>query len=267
MTMQVDLTGAAGFPLTLDTESGALTGEGAVTFGRIARRLADLKPVLFDPDGVAPGTELYSTYPLVDAGPATDVLDARDLTYSCVLLPPLKIGREFVKTQGHYHPPMPGSDVQYPEVYTHLWGEPALLLQRRRDGRADRIDDCVLIELRGGDSVTIPPGYAHILINRSRQPALIAGLYSRAFAPNYEPILRVAGAAYYLIDDEPATVPNPRYADHPPLRCLTDPAGTAFAPPDQGRTLWMSFLADPARYDFLSHAAAARRRFGTEAGS
>jgi glucose-6-phosphate isomerase, archaeal len=268
MTMQVDLTGAAGFPLTLDTESGALTGEGAVTFGRIARRLADLKPVLFDPDGVAPGTELYSTYPLVDAGPATDVLDARDLTYSCVLLPPLKIGREFVKTQGHYHPPMPGSDVQYPEVYTHLWGEPALLLQRRRDGRADRIDDCVLIELRGGDSVTIPPGYAHILINRSRQPALIAGLYSRAFAPLYDPVIRVAGGAYYLIDDAGTpVVPNPRYRDQPPLRRLTNLTGTWFAPPDPGRVLWTSFLADPARYDFLSDPTAVRRRFPQETGS
>ena len=60
--------------------------------------------------------------------------------------------------------------------------------------------------------MTIPPGYAHILINPSPQPAAIAGLYSRSFSPVYEPIVQMAGAAYYLIDDggEPV-IPNPRY--------------------------------------------------------
>ena len=41
--------------------------------------------------------------------------------------PSLKIGREFVKTQGHYHPAMPGTTIQYPEVYSHLFGEIYLL--------------------------------------------------------------------------------------------------------------------------------------------
>ena len=266
--MQVDLSDAAGFPLTLDTKSGELAAGDAIAFGRVARRLADLQSVLLESDGFSPDTEIYWTYPLVDAGPAAAALDQLELTYSCVLLPPLKIGREFAKTQGHYHPPMPGSDVQYPEVYTHLWGEPSLLLQRRRGDRAEHVDDCVLIELRRGDSVTIPPGYAHILINRSRQPAAIAGLYSRAFAPIYEPVIRVAGAAYYLIDDAVAPViPNPNYADHPPLRRLIDPTGTRFEPPDKDRTLWSSFLADPARYGFLSDPEAARHRFSEETGS
>ncbi|MGH2562215.1 MAG: glucose-6-phosphate isomerase family protein [Thermomicrobiales bacterium] len=266
--MQVDLTNAAGFPLTLDTETGELGGGGALRFSRVPRRLADLQPVLFEADGGTPDTEAYWTFPLLDAGPAAPTLDERDLTFSCVLLPPLKIGREFVKTQGHYHPPMPESDVPYPEVYTHLWGEPSLLLQRRLDDRPDRIDDCVLVELHAGDTITIPPGYAHILINRSSRPAAIAGLYSRAFAPTYDPVIRVAGAAYYLIDDAAAPViPNPRYTDHPPLRRLTDLTGTRFAPPDPGWALWTSFLADPPRYDFLSDPTAARRRFARETGS
>ena len=265
--MQVDLSSSAGFPLTLDTRSGALTGSGSICFGRIARRLADLMPVLFEPDGVAPDTELYLTCPLLDAGPATSALAQRDLTYSCVLLPPLKIGREFVKTQGHYHPPMPGSDIEYPEVYTHLCGEPDLLLQRRTKGEPSHVDDCVLVELRAGNSITIPPGYAHILINRSWQVAAIAGLYSRSFAPIYEPVNQVGGAAYYLIDDSiTPVITNPRYADHPPLRHLTELTGTTFEPPDPGRTLWASFLSDPARYDFLSDPEAARRRFARETG-
>jgi glucose-6-phosphate isomerase len=264
--MQVDLSNAAGFPLTLDTETGEIVGRGTVRFGRISRRLSDLAPVLFEADGLAPTTELYWNFPLLDAGPATAILDEHGLTFSCVLLPPLKIGREYVKTQGHYHPSMPNSDIPYPEVYTHLWGEPSLLLQRRLDDRADRVDDCALIALRDGVTVTIPPGYAHILINPSRQPAAIAGLYSRAFSPIYEPVIRMAGAAYYLIGDtDEQVIPNPRYAAHPPLQRLTDPTGTRFAPPDRDRPLWTSFLADPARYVFLSDPEAARRHFPMEA--
>jgi hypothetical protein len=75
----------------------------------------------------------------------------------------------------------------------------------------------------------------------------------------------MAGAAYYLIDDaETPVIPNPRYATHPPLQRMTDPAGTRFAPPDADQPLWTSFLADPVRYDFLADARAARRRFPSE---
>jgi hypothetical protein len=106
------------------------------------------------------------------------------------------------------------------------------------------------------------------VINPTRQPAAIAGLYSRAFAPIYEPVVRMAGAAYYLVDDaRTPVIPNPRYATHPPLQRVTNPAGTWFAPPDDARPLWTSFLADPDRYDFLSDAGAARRRFTSETGA
>src|SRR4029450_12931022 len=143
-----------------------------------------------------------------------------------------KVGREFVKSQGHYHPSMPGSTVAYPEVYTHIWGDVLLLLQRRTRDHADRLDDCVLIDLRDSGTVTIPPGYAHILINPSSQPAAIAGLYSRAFSRVSEPIARMAGAAYYVIDDAGVrAIPNARYTAPPPLRRLADSAGTPFAPP------------------------------------
>ena len=263
--MTVDLSPAAGFPLALDTEARDLIAAGDVRFGRVARRTADLVSVLLEPDGLAPAAELYWLFPLEDAGPASRVLAEAGLTFSCVLLPPLKVGREFVKSQGHYHPSMPGSALTYPEVYTHLWGEILLLLQRRAGDDADLLDDCVLIDLRDSGTVTIPPGYAHILINPSSQPAAIAGLYSRAFSPVYEPIARMAGAAYYLIDDAGVrAIPNARYTAPPPLRQLSHPAGTTFAPPDGDRPLWTSFLAEPARYDFLSYAEAARLRFPVE---
>jgi glucose-6-phosphate isomerase len=264
--MKVDLSSVAGFPLTLDVRTHEMVASGPVRFDRVARRQADLEAVLLEADGLAPTTELYWNFPLLDAGPATSLLEQTGLNFSCVLLPALRIGREYVKTQGHYHPPMPGSDISYPEVYTHLWGEPLLLLQHRSGERADLIDDCVLLELRDGATVTIPPGYAHILINPSPQPAAIAGLYSRDFLPIYEPIVQMAGAAYYLIDDGgKRLIRNSRYAAHPPIRRLDVFAGTPFQPPDGDRPLWTSFLSNPAGYSFLAQPDFARRQFALEA--
>jgi oxalate decarboxylase/phosphoglucose isomerase-like protein (cupin superfamily) len=266
--MRVDLSTAAGFPLALDVRTLEMISDGQVKLGRTARRKAELAGVLLDADGLSPATELYWNLPLVDAGPAADLLLQTGLTYSCVLLPPLKVGREFVKTQGHYHPSMAGSDIPYPEVYTHLWGEPSLLLQRRRNGRADEVDDCVLIELRDGAVVTIPPGYAHVLINPSAQPAAVAGLYSRAFTPVYQPILEMAGAAYYLVDaGDNQVLANPRYVASAPLRRMNGTADSPFEPPDAGRPLWTSFLADADRYAFLSQPERAWQRFPQETGA
>jgi glucose-6-phosphate isomerase, archaeal len=263
--VNVDLTVVAGFPSTLDVATSRLFADGPVRLGCVARCQADLASVLLDAGGLPPTSELYWTLPLLDAGPAAESLERTGLAYSCVLLPPLKIGREFVKTQGHYHPAMAGSDIPYPEVYAHLWGEPLLLLQRRSGDRSDHVDDCVLLELREGAVVTIPPGYAHVLINPTQQPVAIAGLYSRSFSPVYDPIAEMRGAAYYLIDDGGETVlANPRYPDAPPLQRLGDTEGTVFAPPDGNRPLWTSFLDDPERYAFLSQPEIARQLFTLE---
>jgi glucose-6-phosphate isomerase len=139
-------------------------------------------------------------------------------------------------------------------------------MQRRVAGQAGNLDDCVLIDMQPGQSVMVPPGYAHILINPSDQPALMAGLYSPNFTADYEPIRSMAGAAYYLVQNGGTdhTIPNQRYANYPPLRWLTDLTGTRFVPPDRHRPLWGSLMYDPQRYEILTEAAAAQRYFASE---
>jgi glucose-6-phosphate isomerase len=111
----------------------------------------------------------------------------------------------------------------------------------------------------------IPPGYAHILINPTNEPAVVAGLYSRSFKGSYDPITEMAGAAYFLLDHGgEQVVSNPRYTDRPPLRRLTNLIGTPFEPPNGNRPLWSSFLEDPSRYAFLSDPRAARLLFAVK---
>jgi glucose-6-phosphate isomerase, archaeal len=260
--MKLDLSEMAGLPLTLDTDSNQLLSGDGLVFEREARCVDELAEVLYNSDGIDPARELYWIFPLKVAGVSDAIFDRADLTYSFVLLPPGGIGSEYVKTRGHYHPEMPGSDLAYPEVYSHLSGRPYLLMQHRLGNHANQLDDCVLIDLTDGMSVMIPPGYAHILINPTDEPAVIAGLYNRSFRGLYDPISEMAGAAYFVLDEDgEKVVPNPHYTARPPLRRLANLMGTQFEPPNGSRPLWSSFLEEPARYSFLSDPEAARRQF------
>jgi glucose-6-phosphate isomerase len=201
-----------------------------------------------------------------DDGTNTPRLGAARLAFSCVLVPPSRVGREYAKTQGHYHPAMPGAGLSYPEVYTHYVGVLYLLLQRRLNGQAARLNDCVLIEMQPGGSIMVPPGYAHILINPSDTPAVMAGLYSPEFAADYRPIRSLAGAAYFLVNagGQETIVANERYELAPPLRRLVEVGTTRFAPPDDTQPLWTSFVRDPGRYRMLTDTDAALRYFPVE---
>jgi len=250
--------------MRFDTEAMEVD-TGCIRFTRDTRYRSEMQPVLYSP--VAPAESIhYWNFRLDDAGDIGPIFDQFRLTYSLVLMPPGKVGVEYVKTHGHYHSAIPGVHAGYPEVYTHLYGSLYLLLQRRKDALSDQLDDCVLYPMIPGQSITIPPGYAHIVINPSNQPGLMAGLYSRDSIHDYKPVDEMAGAAYYVIEQngQETIIANPRYTQAPPIRLMTDLGGTAFAPPEPGIPLWQSFVCDPTRYAFLFDPHACKNQFGTQ---
>ena len=111
--------------------------------------------------------------------------------------------------------------------------------------------------------MTIPPGYAHVLINPSNEPAAIAGLYGAAFKPDYEPFVEMGGAAHYLIDDNGEQfVPNPRYSRNRPVRRLTcaHESQVLVAPTAKGRCGLIS--RDPRTLRVRLEAGGGRAKFG-----
>jgi glucose-6-phosphate isomerase len=263
--LSIDLSPIAGFPLGFDTHGLDITTNRFV-FTRQARGYQNMAAVLMDPSNTDQQAELYWTYTLSTASAFTPLFEQRRLTFGLVLLPPGKMGREFIKTHGHYHSCMPGSQIGYPEVYTHYFGELYLLMQRRTAPHSTRLSDCLLYKMIPGQSIMIPPGYAHILINPSSEPGLMAGLYSLDSVHDYAPIDRMRGAGYYLVeqDGRKRIVANPCYTDLPALRDLTQADIPPFAPPDAEQPLWTSFVTDPERYGFLFDPNAARLQFSDE---
>lgn len=259
-----DVTDVNGFSLLFDTQNlDVLTGS-AYCFERKIRNLADLEAVLSDPSAGDPKQDAYYLfYPQLLPDAAKEALDAFKLTYSFVLMPSLRVGGEYIKTTGHYHPFLPGTSLGYPEVYTQLAGTLLLFLQQRDPENGDSIVDCRLITMTPGVTVVIPPNYAHVLINPTGSPSLMAGLYGRFFQPDYSMVNEKRGLAYYILEDGDSYrfQENPRYTEAPSLQQMETLKDTRFEYFDPGVPVWKSFLNAPERYSFLSDGAAAKEMF------
>jgi glucose-6-phosphate isomerase len=138
------------------------------------------------------------------------------LRYDITVIPPAKLGKEYVKTAGHYHPKAPKADVSYTEIYQVLEGSATYLLQKA--GRKGRILDVAVVEAEKGDIVFVPPDYGHITINGSEKVLKMANWVCRDFSSLYESVKQLGGGAYFLLENE--FVRNPNYAYVPEIRWL-----------------------------------------------
>jgi glucose-6-phosphate isomerase len=132
------------------------------------------------------------------------------------------VGGEYMKTYGHYHVG------QLDETYWIVQGEGIALLQKRAivDGteRADVIEEFIVKPVKAGDSVYMPPGYGHLVVNTGTEWLVTAdtspveGAGDSASMPghaDYEPVKQMQGFAYYVVehDGKPSLVRNPRYKE------------------------------------------------------
>lgn len=180
------------------------------------RMLYDMKEVLFDREWVdqAGNMELYYMYrDLYGSKSELEKIKENNLRYDITVIPPRMLGREYIKTAGHYHPFVPGTELSYAEVYQVLEGKATYLLQKQEDGM---ITDVMVYNANKGDCVVIPPGYGHITINATGETLKMANWVARDFSSVYEPIKEMSGAAYYLLID--GFITNPDYAEVPPIR-------------------------------------------------
>lgn len=182
------------------------------------RRLYDMKDIIYDGGFLekAENIELYYMYRNVFLD-ETDkkTMEENNLRYDITIIPPMKLGNEFVKTAGHYHPFVPGTKITYPEVYEVLDGEAHYLLQKKEN---DKITDVVLVSAGKNEKVIIPPGYAHVTINPSKNVLKMANWVASNFSSVYEPIKKMRGAAYF--ETIKGFVANENYTNLPEIRFL-----------------------------------------------
>lgn len=193
---------------------------GDVEVNPDVRRLSDMVEVVYDKDWLNTISNkediilyyMYRDLALDDAD--RKVMRKEHLRYDITIIPPRKLGCEYVKTAGHLHPNVPGTNLSYTEIYEVLEGRAHYLLQKSEAGY---VEDVVLVEAEKGDKVIIPPNYAHVTINPTQTELKMANWVSDRFSSIYEPIKERRGASYFeLVDD--SFIRNENYDDIPPLR-------------------------------------------------
>jgi len=129
------------------------------------------------------------------------------------IIPPARIGKEFPKTFGHYH------QHNEKETYRVLYGKAILLIQKPEKGSIDRIEGVKVLPGKAGDTLTVPEGYGHCLINTSNDLLVTADWEAKTAGHVYEPIKKMQGFCYYLIekDGKIKFVRNPKYQKVPPV--------------------------------------------------
>ncbi len=152
------------------------------------RKLEEMRDVLLDREADGP----EEVYVMIRGKPNITVLVAG------------KIGQEFTKTLGHYH-----RDDRL-ETYQVLLGEGKMLIQNRD------ASDVRLLEMKAGETVVVPAGYAHTMINTGKGPLVMADdcpADAETKVNDYQPIKEKRGFALYVVEEDGGikTVPNLKY--------------------------------------------------------
>ena len=173
-----------------------------------------MKEVLMNPE--ASGPEIH--YYMIRGG-----VDKKNIT----VWETGTVGGEYIKTYGHYHVG------KLDETYWIIQGEGIVLLQKRKQDKDDEIETFYAISVKVGDSVFIPSGMGHLVVNTGKEwlgtaddsPVNFeeADPVSLPGHADYEPLKKLHGFAYYCIekDGKPTLVKNPNYKVIPEAQWLT----------------------------------------------
>lgn len=244
-----DLAATSGLPLQLADDGRLVFGDALPAVDPAVRSLGAMREVLADPDADGPEA-LYYMYR--DVGRVADKVRTagHGLRYDITVVMPARLGEEWSKTYGHYHPLAPSGDY-YPEVYEVLAGRAIYLLQRRN--AAGAIDDVLILPALPGDKVYMLPGYGHVTINPGDEPLVMANWVAGAFNSEYGDYKAKRGAAYYALAGSEAVRwrGNPRYGALPEARvaaprCPEDMTGLR-----AGRPMYVDGVQHPERLAYL----------------
>lgn len=251
----IDLSKQSGLPVQWDSARRQILFKDGVDGAGPPpdiRRRTDMLEVLYERTA-AELEELYYMYRGVAREGERQAIESRGLRYDITVIRPGTLGKEFVKTAGHYHPEKPGTGLTYPEVYEVLHGRAHYLLQRPVPGNPEELEAVMLIAAKPGDKVLIPPQFGHITINPGDDYLIMSNWVAAQFRSVYEPMRRLGGGAYYELQagESPEFIANKNYRLLSPLqRCPVTPLPSLNL--ITGLPLYRVFVEDHQALNFLT---------------
>lgn len=252
----IDLSKLAGVKLALTDDRHLRFDEPMSAMVESVRQVDSLAAVWRDPSVQGP-TDIYRVYWGACRAADQARFAEHGLDHAYVVLFPGIYNGEYNKTQGHYHPPVAGTNASTPELYKVLHGRGRFLLQHSAPPFA-QVDDIVLLDVGPGDVFHVAPNYGHLTINSGEEPLVFEAFLSTNLTPITEPYRSRRGGTHYLIQEGgPTVIQNERYADLPRLRQISSADLTPWEA-HWGELLYpwfvqhiesFHFLADPSQFD------------------
>jgi glucose-6-phosphate isomerase len=239
----MDLKKISGLPLYLENGKVVLS-EGIISLPETYRKIEEAKPYLMEESADFGLDWLYAMRRGVHFERDKGLFDKKGLRYDITDMAPGLIGKEFVKTIGHYHKDSSS------EVYEVLCGEAFFLFQKiNLNGRADEI---YLIKAETGQKIVIPPGYGHITINPGSDYLIVSDMSSVDMRPDYDFFKNFRGAGYYIVESG-AAVKNKNYSSVGELK-IGRPKEIPELKISFSKPLYESFAENPENFDFIRNS-------------
>ncbi|WP_051533892.1 glucose-6-phosphate isomerase family protein [Desulfitibacter alkalitolerans] len=175
------------------------------------------------------------------------------IRYDITVLLSGKIGKEFIKTAGHFHPLKNTGKETYSEYCEVLSGEAIFLLQK--NGRNNEVEEVIAIEAKTGDKVYIPSNYGHVTINPGDSFLVVANLIATSVDSSPEPFLEKLGAAYFYVETENGKgdwIKNPAYKNSVGLKIKAAPNIEQPLCEVNDKPIYKAFIDNPQCFAMLS---------------
>ncbi|MFH1577671.1 MAG: glucose-6-phosphate isomerase family protein [Candidatus Omnitrophota bacterium] len=257
--MIIDLKEKSGLGIKLDIDRPELVFGKDLEFSSPGIRTIDqMREVLLDKNINEP-QELYYMYRDVHGSLDKATLEEHKLRYDVTMIKPFRLGNEFMKTAGHYHPG------DFGELYEVIFGRCFCLLQRPDPDDYRVIKEVIIAEAVAGQKIVIPPGFGHILVNPGPDYLVTSNWVSSSFQSRYELYKKAAGAAYFLtvsgsgLQVSPLLKINTGIIKNPELR---EVANISFVQPEKqinkfglatDSPIYDLINKDAKKLDFLNH--------------
>ena len=223
----ISLEKYSGLPIQMRDDYSLVFGSGLAPVTPQIREFSAMKNFLKDEVGSYLRRDVYHMYRDVSMPEHRETIHEAKLQYDITVIPPGKMGDEFVKTIGHYHQFKSGTNIRYPEVYEVVYGKLFELIQSASSD-LERLHEVYLVEVNRGEKLIVPPGFGHVSINPTDDVLVLANWQLLDNKGIYEPYEARNGGAYYVIQAERLStsgtissdfefLPNLHYNQVPPL--------------------------------------------------
>jgi glucose-6-phosphate isomerase len=162
------------------------------------RSLEAIRKSLRDPNCAGPDP-VYSIVMDVGCEEHRSILQSHMLLFGVVTYAAGRLGEEPVRSQGHVHKVSSHSGWRPPELYEIWRGRAIIYMQEFAQEAPGR---CFAVTANPGDTVLVPPGWAHATISADpTQPLTFGAWCDREYGFEYDDVRRLGGLAFFPLLD------------------------------------------------------------------